>query len=233
MRNQFTRRDMVYLLLTGFFVSNAIIAEVTGGKLIEINLAGKVMLASVGVFSWPVVFIITDLVNEYFGVQGVRRLSFVTAALILFAFATLYVAMIPPAAAPSPVKDDQFNAVFGQGMWIIAGSVTAFLTSQLIDVVVFWFFRSRTGGKMLWLRATGSTVISQLVDTFIVLGIAFWLPGFISTSDYINISLTNYSLKLAIAVGMTPVIYLLHAIVDRYLGVHAAQPEGAGANGSS
>jgi uncharacterized integral membrane protein (TIGR00697 family) len=126
-----------------------------------------------------------------------------------------------PAASVSPVKDPAFQEVFGQSLWIIVGSVTAFLVSQLTDVFVFWLFRDATRGKMLWLRATGSTAVSQLIDTFIVLGIAFWLPGKIQTSDFLNLAFTNYTYKFAIAICLTPLIYAAHAAIDRFLGQEA------------
>ncbi|MEQ1879311.1 MAG: queuosine precursor transporter, partial [Bdellovibrionia bacterium] len=91
-----------------------------------------------------------------------------------------------------------------------------------IDVVVFWFFRNKTGGRLLWLRATGSTAISQLVDTFVIIGIAFWLPGKVSTADFLTVASTNYSYKLLIAVALTPGIYLAHNLIDRFLGNYEA-----------
>jgi uncharacterized integral membrane protein (TIGR00697 family) len=208
------RKDLVYLILAGLFVANAILGEILGGKLIEAG--GYIM--SLGVIPWPVVFLTTDLINEYYGKSGVRRLTLVTVGLILYAFVVIFIAMGIPASSVSPVKDEAFNAVLGQSQWIIIGSVTAFAVSQLIDVAVFWLFREATGGKMLWLRATGSTAVSQLIDTFIVLGIGFWLPGKIPTSAFLNLAFTNYTYKFAIAVALTPLIYASHHAIDRYLG---------------
>ena len=124
-----------------------------------------------------------------------------------------------PAASFSPVQDKEFYIVFGQSMWIIAGSITAFLVSQVLDVFVFWFFRSLTGEKYLWLRATGSTAVSQLIDSFIVLGIGFLLPGKISLANFINVGITNYTGKLIIAVALTPLIYAGHFLIDKYIGM--------------
>jgi hypothetical protein len=107
-------------------------------------------------------------------------------------------------------------------MLIIVGSLVAFLVSQFVDVFIFWALRDKTGGKMMWLRSTGSTVISQLVDTFIVGAIAFWLPGKWTTKIYIEASLTGYTFKLVIAVLLTPLIYLAHRWIDKYLGDEAA-----------
>jgi len=208
------RKDLVFLILAGLFVSNAILGEILGGKLIEAG--GYIM--SLGVIPWPIVFLTTDLINEYYGRSGVRRLTLLTVGLILYAFVVIFIAMAIPASSISPVKDEAFNAVLGQSQWIIAGSVTAFAVSQFVDVAVFWLFRDATGGRMLWLRATGSTAVSQLIDTFIVLGIGFWLPGKIKTSDFLNLAFTNYTYKFAIAVALTPVIYAAHGAIDRYLG---------------
>ena len=209
-----SKKEVLFVTLAGFFITNAIVAEMIGGKLIVLGP----FAFSIGILPWPVVFLSTDLINEYFGTKGVRRLSIITACLIGYAFILLYGGMHIPAADFSPVQDQEFNIVFGQSMWIIAGSMTAFLVSQMLDVVVFWFFRQRTGGRFLWLRATGSTAISQLADSFIVLGIGFLLPGKISLANFINIGLTNYTGKLIIAVALTPLIYLGHFLIDRYLG---------------
>jgi uncharacterized integral membrane protein (TIGR00697 family) len=129
-----SRRDIVYMALAGFFVTNAILGELTGGKLFTF---GPFTL-SIGVIPWPVVFIATDLINEYFGREGVRRLTLMTIGLIVYAFIVLFLAMQVPAASFSPVTDGQFQAVFGQSLWIIVGSVIAFACSQLIDVFIFW-----------------------------------------------------------------------------------------------
>jgi uncharacterized integral membrane protein (TIGR00697 family) len=213
-----TRRDIVYLALAGFFVTNAILGEVTGGKLFTF---GPFTL-SIGVIPWPVVFLSTDLINEYFGREGVRRLTFMTIGLIGYAFVVLFLAMQVPAAPFSPVSDAQFEAVFGQSLWIIFGSVAAFALSQLVDVGVFWLVRHKTGGRFLWMRATGSTVVSQLIDSIVIIGIAFWLPGKIQTSEFLTVAASNYSYKFLIAIGMTPVIYAAHSIIDGFLGVEEA-----------
>ena len=209
-----SRRELVYLILGGIFVTNAILGEVLGGKLIQ---AGPYVM-SMGVLPWPVVFLTTDLINEYFGKSGVRKLTFLTVGLIIYAFAIIFASMTIPAASISPVDDKSYVTVFGQSLWIIVGSITAFMASQLIDVFVFWLFRDKTQGKHLWLRATGSTAVSQLVDTFVILGIAFWLPGKISTQAFFGLAFTNYTYKFVIAVALTPLIYLAHGAIDRFLG---------------
>ncbi len=209
-----TRKDTVYIILAGIFITNAVVAELIGGKLIYVGDA----VMSVGILPWPVVFLTTDLINEYFGRSGVRRLSMLTACLVAYCFVLLYAAMqIPAVNGAGLVTDAQFTAVFGQSMWIIVGSITAFLVSQLIDVTIFHFVKNKTGDKKIWLRSTGSTVISQLFDSFIVLGIAFWMTGKMDTPTFIKSAFTGYFVKLAIAILLTPLIYVGHAAIKKYL----------------
>jgi uncharacterized integral membrane protein (TIGR00697 family) len=209
-----TRKSTLYVILAGIFITNAVVAELIGGKLIPI--VGVPM--SVGILPWPVVFITTDLINEYFGQKGVHRLSLITAGLIAYCFLVLYIAMcIPAVKGEGLVTDAQFTGVFGQSMWIIVGSITAFLVSQLIDVTIFHFVKNRTGHRMIWLRSTGSTVISQFFDSFIVLGIAFYLTGKMDTETFLKSGFMGYGVKLGIAILLTPVIYLAHALIDKYI----------------
>lgn len=209
-----TKKEIVFVILAGIFITNAVVAELIGGKLIQVGP----FVMSIGILPWPIVFLTTDLINEHFGEKGVKKLSLITACLIAYAFIILLLAInVPAAKGISPVNDNQFYAVFGQSMWIIVGSIIAFLVSQLMDVTVFWFFKNRTGNRKIWLRTTGSTVVSQLFDSFIVLGIAFWLPGKINFETFISSALTGYSFKLAIAVLLTPLIYLGHNWINIYL----------------
>lgn len=208
-----TKKETLYVILAGIFITNAVAAELIGSKLIDVF--GVPM--SVGILPWPIVFVTTDLINEYFGQKGVHKLSFITAGLIAYCFFLLYLAIHIPASGISGVSDAAFFSVFGQSMWIIVGSITAFLVSQIIDVTIFHFVKNRTGARMLWLRSTGSTVISQFFDSFIVLGIAFYLTRKMDTPTYIASGLTGYAVKLVIAVALTPIIYLAHSLIDKYI----------------
>jgi len=209
-----SKKDTVYVVLAGIFITNAVVAELIGGKLIHVGSA----VMSIGILPWPIVFVTTDLINEYFGEKGVRKLSLITASLIAYTFIILFLAMkIPAVEGANLVTDAQFKGVFGQSMWIIVGSITAFMVSQLIDVTIFHFVKNRTGNKMIWLRSTGSTVISQLFDSFIVLGIAFWMTGKMTTEVFIVSAFTGYFVKLIIAILLTPLIYLGHSLIEKYI----------------
>jgi uncharacterized integral membrane protein (TIGR00697 family) len=208
------RKDIVFLVLAGFFITNAIVAELIGGKLIQFF---GFFTQSLGIILWPFVFVLTDLINEHYGKSGVRKLTYITVALIAYMYLLITIGIKIPAIAGSPVSDAAFATVFGQSQWIILGSITAFLVSQLVDVYVFWMFRHKTGSRMIWLRATGSTAVSQLLDTFIVQYIAFVIPGTWTYSQLFTNAGWGYLFKLIIAVMLIPLIYLGHAIINKYL----------------
>src|SRR6188768_3049703 len=240
------KRNRLFLVLASIVISNAILAEIIGVKIfsaeatvglspVHLNIMGFVMdfNLTAGVVIWPVVFITTDLINEYFGKPGVKRVSYLAAILIAYAFVVLFISMaLAPANFWLEVNnkdaagnffniDYAFNKLFGQGQRIIIGSLTAFLIGQLVDVFVFQKLRMVTGPKMLWLRATGSTLVSQLIDSFVVLYIAF--AGIFTNDQIIAIGITNYIYKFSVAILLTPVIYIGHSLIDRYLGKENAE----------
>ena len=222
-----TRREWLFVFLAGFFITNAVTAELISNKLIDIPLSFPLFgsevgpfVTIIGVLPWPVVFLITDVINEFYGKTAIRRLSWITAALIAYCFIMVIISMSIPAntsISPFTANDAEYNKVFGQSRWVIVGSITAFLVSQILDATLFSWIKSKTGNKMIWLRSTGSTVISQLFDSYIVLYIGFILPGTLPMNAFWEIAPTNYFLKLIIAIMLTPVIYLVHWLVRKYL----------------
>ena len=236
-----SRAQRMFLVLAGFFIANAIIAEFIGVKIFaledtlglhpfEWNLFGQTgsLNFTAGTLLWPIVFVMTDVINEFYGGRGVRFLSWLAVALIAYAFLFAYAAIaLAPAswwvgvARKDGVPDLQvaYAYVFGQGLWTIAGSITAFLVGQLIDVRVFQAVRRRTGGRHIWLRATASTFVSQFIDSFVVLYIAFVIgPQQWSTSLWLAVGSVNYTYKIIAAIALIPLIYLLRRGIDAWLG---------------
>ena len=209
------RKDLVFIILAGFFVTNAIVAELIGGKLVQFF---GIFTQSIGIILWPVVFVLTDLINEYYGHKGVRKLTLITVGLIIYTFILISIAIHLNATGFSPVSDSVFKTVFGQSQWIIVGSITAFLTSQLVDVWIFWKLRNVTGHKMIWLRATGSTLVSQVIDTFVVQYIGFVVPGKWAFGEFAVNAAWGYAFKLLVAIALIPLIYLGHFAIEKYLG---------------
>lgn len=231
----------LYILLAGFFITNAILAEVIGVKIFSLEeslglpkasftLLGESGLSfdlTVGILPWPVVFIMTDTINEYYGVKGVRFLSVMTAALIAFVFLVFYLAIhTAPAewwrtsqsAHGVPDMQAAFTQVAGQGMSIIFASLTAFLIGQLTDAGIFRQIKRITGEGKIWMRSTVSTLFSQLIDTVVVSYIYLYFSLGFSFPRVTAIVLVSYVYKFTIAVLCTPLIYLIHGWIERYLG---------------
>ena len=235
------RATRLFVTLAAFFCANAVLAEFIGVKIFALedtlgiaplqwNLFGQSgsLNFTAGTILWPIVFIMTDTVNEYFGKRGVRLISWLAAGLIVYGFVFAYIAIhLAPASWWVGAMQDQgvpdyqaaFVAIFGQGMWIIVGSLVAFLLGQLIDVSVFHRIRRATGERHAWLRATGSSAVSQLIDSFVVLYIAFVLgPQQWSLSLFFAVGTLNYIYKMLAAIALIPLLYLMRAGIRRYLG---------------
>lgn len=239
----------LFLVLGGFFIANALIAEIIGVKIfslestlgfepLRLRVFGEELSVNLtaGVLLWPVVFVMTDIINEYFGQKGVRFLSFLTAGIIAFAFLIFYGAMqLEPAdffitskqSSGVPDMEKAYESVLGQGGKIIIGSLVAFILGQLVDVFVFHRIKKYTGERFIWLRATGSTLISQFIDSYVVLFIAFYIGSRVGNmpgdfewpfSLFLAVGTVNYIYKFIVALLLTPVIYLVHHAIERYLG---------------
>lgn len=243
-----SRKDTLYLFLCGLFLTNAIIAEIIGPKIFsvegtlgfppaQISLLGYTLdfNMSAGVLNWPFVFVTSDIINEYFGYKGVKRISYLTAGFISYSFVLLYAAtLLPPAQfwlnlnsvdpKGNPLQiNEAFGMIFRQGLGIILGSLVAFLFGQIMDALVFRFLRRWTKNKFIWLRATGSTLVSQFIDSFIVIFIAFFVFGNWSFTQIIAVGSVNYLYKFAVAIAMTPLLYFAHFAIDWYLGKERSQ----------
>ncbi len=227
------KRNNIFFILSGIFITNAIIAEILGTKIFEFDFILNFNM-SVGVIIWPVVFITTDIINEYFGKKGIKKISYFTILLIIYVFIIIYMSTkltpnnywlninnVDNHGNPFNI-DYAYNIIFLQSTGIIIGSIIAFLIAQILDVIVFHKLKKMTKGKFIWLRATGSTLISQFIDSFVVLFIAFYLLApndkVWSLSQVFSVGFDNYTFKFIIAILITPLIYLVHYLIDNYMG---------------
>lgn len=238
----------LFIILAGIFISTALIAEFIGVKIFSLEATLGLQPADIplfggrysfnltcGVLLWPVVFVMTDIINEYYGVRGVRFLSWLTIILIGFGFLIVFGAIqTTPNAwwvgskqeAGIDNMETAFRGIYGQGLGIIVASMTAFLLAQLLDVFIFHKIKKLTGEKRIWLRATGSTIVSQLIDSFVVLLIAFYFYPLLVKGQgkpwpfdqLLAICIVNYLYKFIVALLLTPVIYAVHSWIERYLG---------------
>ena len=227
------KRNNIFFILSGIFITNAIIAEILGTKIFEFDFILNFNM-SVGVIIWPVVFITTDIINEYFGKKGIKKISYFTILLIIYVFIIIYMSTkltpnnywlninnVDNHGNPFNI-DYAYNIIFLQSTGIIIGSIIAFLIAQILDVIIFHKLKKMTKGKFIWLRATGSTLISQFIDSFVVLFIAFYLLApndkTWSLSQVFSVGFDNYTFKFIIAILITPLIYLAHYLIDNYMG---------------
>ena len=245
------KKNNLFSVLSGLFLTNALVAEMVGTKIFslektlnlppaQIPLLGDFVLdfnLTAGVVLWPIVFITSDIINEYFGKAGVRKISLTTAGFIAYAFVMIYLAtQLVPAdfwlsinsadSAGNPLNiNEAFNRIFLQSLGIIIGSLVAFLVGQLLDAVTFQWIRRLTGSRIIWLRATGSTLISQLIDSFIVLVIAFYVFGNPrwKFEQVISVGIINYIYKFVVALIMIPLLYIMHFAIKSYLGGKASE----------
>lgn len=234
------RRNQLFLILGFFFLTNAIVAEFIGAKIFSLEKtlgykpAGISLLGdtfnldmTAGVLLWPFVFILTDIINEYFGPKGVKRLSYIAVIMLVYSFIMVRIAISLEGAdfwifsgknsGISNMKN-AFDSVFGQGLMIILGSLVAFLIGQIVDAFIFAQIKKKSNNRFIWMRATGSTVVSQFIDSYVVLVVAFYLGGDYSLKWVLQVGTINYVYKLVMAVILLPLLYFLHGVIDRYLG---------------
>lgn len=229
-------QQRVYVWLTGVFVASLLVADVVGIKLFRLDFRLGTVEHTCGMLTFPVTFLLTDLVNEYYGRRGARRLTYIGLGMGAYVFAVLNIAQaMPYLPASYNVSKEHFDAVFGSAKVMYVASLCAFLVGQLCDITIFGFLKRVTAGRMVWLRATGSTVISQAIDSFVVTLLAFKVGREVfpdagnppaPLGDILKIAATGYTLKFAVAIGITPLIYLGRSVMERWFGLVPLPPEG-------
>ena len=227
------RQQIVYLWLAGFFVASLLVADIVGIKLFKLGWVEH----TCGMLTFPVTFLLTDLLNEYYGKRGARRVTWLGLAMGLYVFIVLNIAQaMPYLPADFNVKPEHFDAVFGSAKIMYMASLCAYLVGQMCDIAIFGFLKRVTGGRYVWLRATGSTVVSQMIDSFIVSWLAFKVgpellgDGSRATPTFyeiLKIAATGYTLKFIIAIGITPLVYLGRTIMQRWFGLVPLPPDAA------
>lgn len=212
-------KTRLYLALVATFLTALLIADVTAGKFFQVGT----LSISVGIIPFPITFVLTDIVNEYYGREGARLMTAVGAAMLVFAFLMITVARVLPAAENSPIPQAAFVAVFGMSWRFFGASLGAFVLGQFADIQAFHAMKRITQSRLLWLRATGSTAISQVVDTLFVNVAA--LAGIVAAGNIAKIILVSYAYKMAVAILLTPLLYMAHGFFTNRFGLVAAPAE--------
>lgn len=161
---------------------------------------------SVAVFSFPIVFLMTDVIGEVYGKRAAKFFvlaGFIGTALFI-GYSFLSLAM--PWSHDGEWARQGYNQIFGISVRIAIASLTAFLIAQYQDVLSFFFFREKLGVRFFWLRSLLSNLWSQLLDTAIFMVIAF--AGLYSTHTLINIIISWWLYKVAMGALYTPLSYV-------------------------
>jgi uncharacterized integral membrane protein (TIGR00697 family) len=214
-------RQRLYVYLCAVFLTALLIGDTIGSKLfvVAIPLGVTTLHAtlSVGVIWFPITFLLTDVINEFYGSRGARFVTFVGFFMAIAAFLMILVARKIPTASFSPVKQDAFDNVLGNANIIFFASMVAYVVGQLIDIGIFQFAKRLTQSRHIWLRSTGSTLVSQLIDTIVVTTIAF--SSKLTPAELRTTLISQYSVKVLAAIGLTPVIYAMHGALHRRLHI--------------
>jgi queuosine precursor transporter len=224
----------LFITLVAIFMVCLVVGDLIGGKLTSFELFDREWVFSVGQIAFPVTFILTDILNEFYGRQVVRRITLLAFVMVGLTFVIVYaaggMAWWPVTSQPDwpGVTPHAFDLVFTQATRIQLSSMVAFLIANLVDISVFFMLKRITGDRMLWLRATGSTAVSQLIDTIVISALVWGSK--LSFEQYVTVVLTSYLIKLTAAIGVTPVIYALHALIEKRFGIPPAPPEVASAD---
>lgn len=237
-----TRAQQLYMVLGAVSITCLLISDVVGVKLFTIPLGGKVLgfdsiTHTCGMLAFPITFIVTDITNEFFGKQAARRIAILSFTMALLAFVVINASLaMPNWDVPFNVPKSSFEDVFKSARVMYIASLTAYLVGTFSDIAIFGVLKRLTRGKLIWLRATGSTVLSQMLDSLVVTYLAFSLgrqlfptPGSspMPIPEVLSTAATGYTLKFVIAISLTPVVYLLHRVIKKSLGLMPVPAERA------
>lgn len=221
------RAEAVYLLLCGIFLGALVVTNLIANKFLTVDMGFKVFVLSAGALPYPVTFLVTDLLSEIYGRRRANQVVWVGFAVSMFVLAALWLGSLFPAIAESPVDDVTYLKAFKNAWRVIAASMTAYLIAQLIDVRLFHFWKDLTKGKHLWLRNNGSTILSQFVDSALVVLVLF--AGTQSVDWMLGTMRDLWVYKLMIALLDTPFFYAGTAMLRKFTGLHERAPDSVSA----
>ena len=213
------RAERAYLVLAGLFLGSLVVTNLIANKFLTVDLGFKVFVLSAGALPYPLTFLVTDLLSEIYGRRRANQVVWTGFVVSLFVLFALWLGSLFPAIPESPVDDATYLKVFKNAWRVIGASMVAYLVAQLVDVRLFHFWKHLTGGKHLWLRNNGSTVLSQLVDSVLVVFVLF--AGVQSFDWMMGTILDLWLFKAMVALLDTPLFYLGTAWLGRWTGLHA------------
>lgn len=213
--------ERMYYILGALFIAALITCNLIANKFISIDLGFKTFVISAGVLPYPLTFLITDILSELYGQKRTTHVVLSGLFASVFVLFILWLGAQFPAIDGSPVDDETFNSVFQNAWRVIAASMLAYLAAQLVDVRLFHFWKSLTKGRMLWVRNNFSTIVSQLIDTTLVVFVLF--VGVESTETMTGYIMDGWLFKVLCALLDTVLIYAFMAWARRFFGLRLGQ----------
>ncbi len=214
----------LFVYLCCIFVACLLLGDIIGGKTIATPL-GPI---SVGMIPFPVTFLLTDIVNDFYGRKGAHFVTLLGFWMAVFAWVILQISTALHAHESTYFSQAEFTKIFGGSAQLFVASIVAYLIGQFLDIRVFQFWKALTESRHLWLRATGSTICSQVLDT-VLINVIFWRWTASQSWEWIFAKIgREYLIKFAIAILLTPAVYALHGAIVRWLKIapehHEARP---------
>jgi uncharacterized integral membrane protein (TIGR00697 family) len=199
-------RERAFVHLAALFIAALVVCNLVAQKFVTVDLGFHVFTISAGILPYPLTFLVTDLISEIYGRKRANQLVFAGFVASVFVLGVLALGAAFPAIPGSPVDDAAYTTVFGQSWKVVFSSMLAYLVAQLVDIRMFHFWKRLTNGRHLWLRNNASTLVSQLVDTTLVVTVLF-----LGTDQQSNIPafiLSGWLFKALCALLDTPLFYL-------------------------
>jgi len=212
-----SRSDRLYLFLAALFIAALIVTNLVANKFLTVDFGFKVFTLSAGALAYPLTFLVTDLLSEIWGKQRANMVVWAGFGASALVMGVLWLGGQFPAIADSPVSDDTYNMVFQNAWRVILASMLAYLVAQFIDIRLFHFWKRLTNGNHLWLRNNASTIVSQLVDSILVVVVLFW--GVRAPSGMLELIFDLWLFKTLVALTDTPLFYLGTWTTRRFLKV--------------
>jgi uncharacterized integral membrane protein (TIGR00697 family) len=213
----------LYVYLGAIFVACLLLGDIIGGK----TLATPLGPISVGIIPFPVTFLLTDVVNDIYGRKGAQFLTWLGFWMAVLAYVVLQVSTWLHPDPSTYFTQAEFAKVFGGSAQLFVASVVAYLFGQILDINVFQFWKALTQSRHLWLRATGSTVLSQVIDT-VTINVIFWRWTATKEWSWIGLKIgREYLIKLVVAIALTPAVYAVHTFVVRVMRIEPEPHESA------
>jgi uncharacterized integral membrane protein (TIGR00697 family) len=203
-----TARDKVYTGICVLFSVLLVVVNLTYRKFVALPLLPFYTFElSVGAILYPLTFLLTDLIAEFYGKERSTFCVKFSIAINITVALIIYIMDRLPAVSWSKIDDASFHEIFGVYSVAFTGSMIACYISQRVDIFFYLWIRRLTQGKYLWLRNNGSTAISLLIDTSVVISFLA-LFGVLPVERLWSLILSSYSFKLFFTICSTPLFYL-------------------------